>query len=311
MEGLVFFVGVNEAFWLRAGYFGVTLWIWNSMGMARLRFLHIPKSAGTTFSNCLRRIYGAHRLKNNIFIFYGDLQKDIQRYRKLSDSERSQIILFSGHAPLITGEAEIDELPTITFLRDPVERVKSFCQAVSEEKVQGMAWKDFDLDRLLLGDAAWLRNHQTRMLLGVGGYELPGQDQNSLVEKAVDVIKNRLAGFGITERFEDSIILLSKELGWDACPIYTKLNQKNRSRELGFTDVQLSRIREINMLDIKVYEAALLVFEERINSHEAYFDSERNKMRFRQNIFGRFLIGYRIYHQLQAAWIKLRNKVSV
>lgn len=279
--------------------------------MTKLRFLHIPKSAGTTFANCLRRVYKADRLKHNIFVFYGDLPKDIERYRTLGEAERAKIVLYSGHAPLTTGQADIDALPTITFLRDPVERVKSFCQAVSEEKVPGMAWKDFDLDRLLTGDADWLCNYQTRILLGVGGYALPDLDADALVEQALGVLQNRLVCFGITERFEDSLLLFATSLGWNACPVYTRLNEKAKHREFRFTEAQLARVRELNQVDIRVYEAAMRIFDQRLADNPEYFAAERARMYRRQTIFGRFLLAYRAYHELQAFAIKARNRLGI
>ena len=95
--------------------------------MNKIRFLHVPKTAGTSLTDCLNQFY-----KNRHYLFSGDLEKDKGRYQKISASKRAQISLFSGHAPRITGIPEVDILPTIAFFRDPVERVKSFCQHVSE-----------------------------------------------------------------------------------------------------------------------------------------------------------------------------------
>jgi len=277
----------------------------------KLRFLHIPKSAGTTFSNCLRRVYKADRLKHNVFVFYGSLSKDIERYQTLSEAERTRIVLYVGHAPLTTGQTEIDILPTITFLRDPIERLKSYCQAVSEEKVPSFAAKDFDLDQLLAGDDKRLNNFQTRSLLGKGSYTLPAVDDDILVEQTLEVLCERLACFGITERFDDSLLLFTKNLGWGTPPIYTRLNEKSKRRNFQFTEAQLIKIREINQVDIRVYEAAFKIFNQRLAEQPEYFSTERAKMHRRQNIFGRFLLVYRAYYKLQTIAKKTRNKLSL
>ena len=47
-------------------------------------------------------------------------------------TKEDRIVL--GHAPITTCIKEADSATIITFLRDPVERVKSFCQHVYEGK---------------------------------------------------------------------------------------------------------------------------------------------------------------------------------
>src|SRR6185369_13788670 len=95
--------------------------------MRRLRFLHIPKTAGTAFVDCLRRLYpGGH------FAFTRGIAADVERYRRLDPGTRERITLFSGHAPRITGEPAIDGVPIVTFLREPILRTMSHCQHVSE-----------------------------------------------------------------------------------------------------------------------------------------------------------------------------------
>ncbi len=93
----------------------------------KIRFVHIPKTAGTAFSSLLSNVY-----KGNWFKFSGDIENDLIRFKNLNEYEKNCIIGIRGHQPLLTGVDIIDVLPTVTFLRDPVERVMSFCQLVSE-----------------------------------------------------------------------------------------------------------------------------------------------------------------------------------
>ncbi len=93
--------------------------------MDKIRLLHIPKTGGTSLQECLGRIYQGPR-----FLFSGDLKKDLEAYREMGPEKQANIVLFAGHSPRITGIPGIDDLPTITLFRDPVCRVKSFCQHV-------------------------------------------------------------------------------------------------------------------------------------------------------------------------------------
>ncbi|MGZ8245561.1 sulfotransferase family 2 domain-containing protein [Methylomagnum sp.] len=270
----------------------------------KIRFLHIPKSAGTSFSNCLRRLYKANRFKRNSFVFLGDFERDVQRYHALTETERSKLVFVSGHVPLMTGIQSIDGLPTITFLRDPVARVKSLCQHISEGKVWNVDANQ-NIDAYLADPCnIWIDNLQTRTLLGNAGYELPEASEDAIVAQALDILENRLACFGITEYFDDSLLLFKHSLGWQSYPVYTKLNQKSEHRLLQFSEAQSQAIRDRNRIDIKVYEAALRLFKSRLAADAGVIEASRKQFAIRQRIFEPILGVYQLYHKLQSR----RNK---
>ena len=135
------------------------------MKVNRLRFLHIAKTAGTTFRAVLDRQYSP----NEIFAFTGDVPADVQRFNALPKEDRSGFRLFIGHAPIISGIEAADNAETITFLRNPVSRVKSFCNHVAEGKSPYLRDEfppdRFDLDRFLDSGNNELSNLQTKMLI--------------------------------------------------------------------------------------------------------------------------------------------------
>ena len=92
-----------------------------------VRFLHLPKTAGTTFLSVLRRQYWRHPK----FALTGNLRLDRARFSALPSGVQQRVRLVTGHAPLTTGLRMVDEAETLTFVRDPVGRVKSFCQQES------------------------------------------------------------------------------------------------------------------------------------------------------------------------------------
>lgn len=273
----------------------------------RIRFLHIPKSAGTSFSNCLRRIYRANRFKGNSFVFLGDFERDIQRYHKLTEAERGRLVLVSGHVPLATGIPAIDAMPTITFLRDPVARVKSLCQHISEGKVWNVD-ANLDLDAYLADPCnIWIEDLQIRTLLGRRGYELPDASEDEIVAQAMDILENRVACFGITEYFDDSLLLFKHALGWRQYPVYARLNEKSPRRRLRFSAAQIQRIRERNRLDARLYEAALALFQRRLAANAEALDGLRQEFALRQKVAGPFLGIYRLYHQGRL-WVAARRR---
>jgi hypothetical protein len=222
--------------------------------MQPIRFLHIPKTAGETFSAILEKVYAEFP----DFFFTGDFPADRDRYRLLPEAEKQQIRLFHGHAPLTTGLAEIDALPVVTLLREPIGRVKSFCQHVSEGKsphlVKGFPPDNFDLDAFLASGDYELSNLQTKFLISTGNLEEIA-DPATAAERALDCLFNRVAGFGLTEYFAESLAGLARQFAWPV-PRYKRLNCKNTRRLLHFERRHLERIAELNRLDLEVYRAA-------------------------------------------------------
>ncbi|MBV9453348.1 MAG: hypothetical protein JOZ19_04400 [Rubrobacter sp.] len=251
----------------------------------KLFFVHIPKTGGCSLSDCLGRMYSAKS-----FTFTGNFPKDLERYKGLSNHEKEKTTLITGHTPLTTEESELDLLPKITFLRDPVERVKSFCQHVSEGKSPYIALREhpperFDVDRFLDSGNPELSNLQTKILLGRGSYNIDLHDPDLIVEKATEVLENKLVYFGLTEYFDESLMLFRKALGWGKWPVYTKLNTKNEARLITFSKRNICKIRELNKLDMRVYDVATELFTQRAQENVAYLERSLQDFRKVQDAF--------------------------
>ncbi|MBI3164824.1 MAG: sulfotransferase family 2 domain-containing protein [Chloroflexi bacterium] len=242
--------------------------------MDRLRFLHIPKTAGSTFTTCLDYQYSGKRS----FVFKGAFVYDIERYNALPKRDRQSIVLFAGHAPIFTGVEEIDSAKTITFLRNPVSRVRSFLQHIYEGKSPEYL-KDgpFDLDKFLESGAKDLFNLQTKMLINTGRFaasqlidSMPKADARDL---ALNNLFHRILEFGLQDYFDESLVLFAKALNWST-PFYTSINQKDARRALEFKQHHIDRIAELNSIDIEVYNAAKEKFLVKLESA----DFERGKL---------------------------------
>jgi hypothetical protein len=241
--------------------------------MERIRFLHIPKTAGTSFTDCLARIYPGKQ-----FVFTGLLDHDLERFQAMGASKRERISLVSGHCPRITGIPEIDRLPIITLLRDPIEQVKSHCQQVSEGK--NLYWRElyppgtFELDEFLESGHLVLSNLQTKMLLGDRGYRPITGDTRVLADEALHVLENDIACFGIVEEFDTSLMWFRRRLGWKQWPVYRRLNVTNQSKRLVFSRSQIAKISALNAVDIQVYQSALRLFREQTATMSGLLQSD-------------------------------------
>ena len=233
--------------------------------MKTLRFLHIPKTAGSTFIYCIQWQYQG----SETFGFTGNIQSDIQTYHSLDPDKQKTIGLVWGHSPRITGIPAIDTMPTVTFLRHPVRRVQSFCQHVSEGKSPYLLDKfppeTFDLDQFLNSGNGELENMHARTLLGNQGYELPNMSPEKIVERAIEVLMG-LAAFGLQEDYNTSLLMFKKILGWSLWPVYQTQNRKNRSQLLSFSPDQVAKIESLNQLDLMIYDRAKELFMRRVRA---------------------------------------------
>lgn len=250
--------------------------LWRN-AMKRIRFLHIPKTGGSTFIAILHRQYfGKKSFKFN----GGALVSDIKRFKALSKRDRKNIALFTGHAPIVTSIKEADNATIITFLRDPISRVKSFCQHVSEGKspIKGFHPKSFNLDRFLKSGNPALSNLQTKMLINNRTCASPllieSMSTSEARDLALDNLYNKISYFGLQEYFDESLIVMTSALNWEM-PVYISENKKNTNKLIKFKKRHLEQIAELNAIDIEVYRLAKKQFIGILNS--AAFDKAKLK----------------------------------
>lgn len=234
--------------------------------MQSLRFLHIPKTAGTTIVHILRAQYRSR----DEFAFSGDADDDARRYNALSVQSRERLQLFSGHAPITTGIDRADCCTTITLLREPVSRVQSFCRHVSEGKspylLKEFPPARFDLDEFLWSGNDELFNLQTKMLVNHFRSSAPWSAEicdSRVLDRAVRNLFDKVAHFGLQEHFRESVERFRSALGWGPVQYMTR-NRVRSGKRLEFREHHLQRIAELNQLDMELYRIA-----------EAQFLSER------------------------------------
>ncbi|HEX2477148.1 MAG TPA: hypothetical protein VHK01_20500, partial [Lacipirellulaceae bacterium] len=140
------------------------------------------------------------------------------------------------------------EIQFFTILREPARRFRSHFLNRGEGNLRE------DFERWLAAD--WVHNWQTKMIAG-----------EPSAQKAIDLLCTRFGFVGLTERFDESLILFGRWLNEPSfCPEYRRVNRlsdKRRPRDLARNRTDMSyldsgemraRIRESNSEDYKVYE---------------------------------------------------------
>jgi hypothetical protein len=230
-----------------------------------IRLLHLPKTAGTTVASALLRANG----RRNRFVFSTNHEENIAKIGAMSAEERASIKTFIGHSLFETGIPEADSARIVTYLREPVSRVMSFINYVASGRtaVALDSSVPFSIEEFLESGNPELSNLQTKIFINKDRLDSNSGIRELGSEAAIELAKKRLfddvLAFGLQDRFEEGWVAIWHALGIRP-PLYATMNQRPDRQKLKFTDAHIARIRELNELDIQLYEAASAEFERRI-----------------------------------------------
>ncbi|MCA9213014.1 MAG: sulfotransferase family 2 domain-containing protein [Planctomycetales bacterium] len=225
-----------------------------------LAFIHMPKAAGTTLSNILRRNFGRRHFDTRFFsnrpVFMAD---DFRRVRWLYPS----LVSIAGHG--VTGTSDLAEVvPNIryfTFLRDPLARLLSQyqfnwnCMPDSERST----WKpDEYFEQVILTK---FNNVQSRMLAGDDG-----------ADAAIEFLQSNSVFVGMTESYNESLVRFRDWTGIEDFDI--RYRSVNRTSDISndlrdamkwriANDHKLAdRVALANRDDIRLYDFACEMYAE-------------------------------------------------
>ena len=248
-------------------------------------FLHIAKTGGTTFSFPLRRLYG---FRNTLHI--GNQDHDGLRptaYCELPQSQQDRVQLIKGHVYYGVHSYCPGSSTYFTLLRNPVGRVASFHRMLQNE------WPRTDVGQMSLREYLeedhYTRNEQVRRVAGLPPDEGPCTEET--LSKALENVERDFAVLGLTERFDESLILMKRRLGWPGYPYYVtsrvgrKKREGNTKEEKEMEPSVAERIRQQNALDVQLYRRAEERFETNVRNEGEAFQEEVEKFRSRNRWF--------------------------
>ncbi|OWV29266.1 sulfotransferase family 2 domain-containing protein [Halomonas campaniensis] len=208
-----------------------------------LFFVHIPKTAGTSFRQGAEKYftperivydYGVNSNATSPFVkksLHGD-QPDFWQFKQALDNPA----MIVGHVTIARFVSLWGAGNTVTFLREPLQRIASeYAHFVRNMDYQG-SFKEFYSGR-------GMRNRQRRALYGVN--------------------LESIGFIGLTERYSESLEMLNDRF---ATRIPEREDNQGKSRledEYEFDEEDLVELRKLNRRDIELYQYALALFDSR------------------------------------------------
>lgn len=250
-------------------------------------YLHIPKTGGTTLSNIIKNEYNSDNIFSTVQSFIINVASE---YHNIEDERKNKLKLIKGHFSF--GYHQLFDRPFtyITMLRSPVARVISdyhhivnIPQHCLHNKVVShkMSLEEYVSSGIWNSD-----NLQTRFLSGKHAEIDFGQCSREHLELAKNNLDQYFSVVGLTERFDESLLLLQRKIGWsDDCFLYEKkrVNQAKQSKVI-LSEKTKKTVENFNLLDIELYEYAKAIFERQIR--ESNLDTKiSNQIKIRQNIY--------------------------
>ncbi len=236
---------------------------------ATLILLHIPKTAGTTLSIILMKRYGESSTRP-----VDGKPGTRSAFASEAESVRAAPRLFIGHQPFGLHEHIPRPCEYVTVVRDPVDRIVSHYHHVRNEPDhylhrytigKGLTLEQYAENRLKADE---LDNGQTRML---ADYALsqsipPGRSERVLLESAMANLERHFCCVGLTERFDETMVMLSDSLGWERVPCYLPARVSVSKPSGPPLPSVADKIREFNPLDVELYKWVAGRFEERVRA---------------------------------------------
>ncbi|PTB03287.1 hypothetical protein C6V82_01925 [Halomonas urumqiensis] len=210
-----------------------------------LFFVHIPKTAGTSFRLGAEKYFSSERIvydygKNSDTTsalvkayLYGDAP-DSWQFRQALLAEKADMI--GGHVRIGRFVSLLGVGSTITFLREPLQRVASeYAHFVRHNGYKG-SFKEFYSDPKM-------HNRQLKALQGVN-------------TEAIGLI-------GLTERYPESLEMLNKHFGINIPRREDNQGKPKLNAQHQLDKEDVAALKRLNKRDIALYQHATALFESR------------------------------------------------
>ena len=226
---------------------------------ATLIFLHIPKTAGTSLRLTIAKQYPAAATYQ---YYQSDNRPPLE---DLPATQRAAIRLMSSHEPFGTHDQYLTPpVHYLTMLREPMERLISeyYYHKSREPRADAIRHQNL-LKYAERSHKGYRDNLQVRLLSGQGD---TGVVTGSTLAKAKANLTAPSMTFGLVERYAESLLLMSREFGWQDIRL-TRKNATPRPAAEAIDEQTRQALLQHNEYDLALYvEAAALLDRRLVNA---------------------------------------------
>ena len=239
---------------------------WPGLAGFHVIFFHIPKTGGTTLDYITAKNYRidyVYQVNGPAFDQHvAGVFKNNKMFRTLM-----------GHYELNDYYHQLFDrrlMAQFTMLREPVSRVISYYDYLrtSENHPKYHLAKDMTLEAFIehpqIDEMPDAQTHRIMGLLKKNEWKKDKRSKEQLLEDVKYQLEHRFSLFGLTEMYDQFLIMAQKTLGWQDV-FYRRMNEsKVKTDKTTIPESTISRIKEINSVDMALYDFAKELFVERM-----------------------------------------------
>jgi hypothetical protein len=256
-------------------------------------FLHLPRTAGSTLARIIERRYPQDGV---LHLNESDFGEELAG---IPPDQKNRLRVVMGH--FYFGAHSFLDQPAhyITLIRDPVERTISHYYYARRspshhfhDTARQLSLLEFVHHCAQESSAAGIAlgfcsdNDQTRQLAGKCGIPKARTSAEELLRIAKRNLTEHFAVVGVTEKFDRSLLLMKRCLGWGR-PFYVSDNvNPDRARRDSLNQDTLETIRAYNELDLELYRYAEGRLENDIRSQGPEFATELQRFKRLNGTYG-------------------------
>lgn len=261
-------------------------------------FVHIPKTGGTTFDQLIKRQY-----KPESLFLFNNVQESLAKFRQLTEVEKRDIKFIQGHMRFGLHKEFPQPCTYMTILRDPVDRIISLyyyaLRSPEHPAHQAVTSKNMSLKEYVSsGVSTLVNNNQIRFLCTTELVSEYGQCSPEMLESAKKNLQD-FAVIGLTERYNETLILLKRAFNWNN-PYYIKINvTKNRPLRENFDKDTINLIEKYNELDMELYKYSKEKFEESLNQAGHLYDLDLKQFNMLNKVYSKYPLYRRVVNKIK------------
>lgn len=227
---------------------------------ATVIFLHVGKTAGATMRRALRREFRSSEVMElkAPTVEPDRLRRDgaVAYFASLPEAARARPRLIMGHMTYGLHEYVPRPAAYVTLLREPIKLVLSQYHHVRRHEghllhEEAAAYPDL-ASYVRSGISLEMDNSQTRAFAGDTTTPFGGCTPQML-ERAKANLESSFAVMGLTERFDESLVLMQRAFAWDRIRYVSVNIDPGRNRRDAPSAEDLTFVKEQNALDLELY----------------------------------------------------------